>query len=102
MKIVVVCAGGYSSSIVMNRLVKWGEAHGEEVDCKAVGAAAMEGYPDPYDCVLVAPQVGYQINTLREYTTKPVLAISAMDYAIANADSIMQQVVNALQKEGEN
>ena len=101
MKIVVVCAGGFSSSIVMNKLAKWGETHDEEIECDAVGATAVQSYPDPFDCILVAPQVAYQINSLKEFTDKPVLAISAMDYAIANADSIMEQVHNAINEKGE-
>ena len=101
MKIIVVCAGGFSSSIVMNKLVKWGTAHDEEVDCEAISASAIETYPERFDCVLVAPQVSYQINSIQEFTDKPVLAISAMDYAIANADGIMQQVHNAINEKGE-
>ena len=85
----------------MNKLVKWGKEHGEDVDCKAVGITAMENYLEPFDCVLVAPQASYHIDSLREYIDKPVLAINAMDYAISNADSIMQQVHKALNEKGE-
>ena len=41
MKILICCAGGFSSSIVEKKLRDYGQTIGEEIEVKAVGTAEV-------------------------------------------------------------
>ena len=42
MKILLVCAGGMSTSVLMKKMEKWCAENGEELTIKAVGASSYE------------------------------------------------------------
>ena len=90
MKILLVCAGGLSSSIVMKKVRKYGEEIGEDIQIDAVGVIACEEESkNGYDCVLTAPQVRNRFNELKSKVTIPIDAIPPQDYAIGNAEKIV-------------
>lgn len=90
MKILLVCAGGLSSSIVMKKVRKYGEEIGEEITIDAVGAFEVEDVWNKYDCILTAPQVRNKFNEIKETAGIPVAAMPPQDYAIANASNIVK------------
>lgn len=90
MKILLVCAGGLSSSIVMKKVRKYGEEIGEEIIIDAVGTAEVEHRWQEYDCILTAPQVRNRANEIKEAAGIPVAAMAPQDYAIANAANIVK------------
>ena len=49
--IVLMCAGGMSTSIIMKNIKKAADAEGLECEVSAIGRNA--------DCILLGPQVGY-------------------------------------------
>lgn len=89
MKILLVCAGGLSSSIVMKKVRNYGEEIGEEISIDAVGVPAVAESYAQYDCVLAAPQVRNRMKDI-EATCQgvPVAAMPPQDYAIGNAKNI--------------
>lgn len=90
MKILLVCAGGLSSSIVMKKIRKYGEEIGEDIQIDAVGVAAVEDESKKgYDCVLTAPQVRNRFNDIKSKCSIPVESMSPQDYAIGNAKNIV-------------
>lgn len=90
MKILLVCAGGLSSSIVMKKVRKYGEENGEEITIDAVGAVEVEDVWQKYDCILTAPQVRNKFNEIKQTAGIPVAAMPPQDYAIANAANIVK------------
>jgi len=98
MKILLVCAGGFSTSILMKKIRSWGQANGREL---TVDATAQGGYEEKwrnYDIILLGPQIAYNAASIRENVTIPVVAIPARDYGMGNVDSIMKLADEALQK----
>lgn len=90
MKILLVCAGGLSSSIVMKKVRKYGEEIGEDIQINAVGVSSVElESRKGYDCVLTAPQVRNRFNDIKKWCEIPVEAMPAQDYAIDNAKNIV-------------
>ena len=77
MKILLVCAGGMSTSILMKKI-------------KAVGLAEYQDICSGYDIVMVGPQVSYRLNEIKENTGLPCAAIESFDYAVANCPNIMK------------
>ncbi len=90
MKILLVCAGGLSSSIVMRKVRKYGEEIGEDIIIDAVGVPAVEeSAKQGYDCVLTAPQVRNRFKDIKSWCSIPVEAMPPQDYAIGNAKNIV-------------
>lgn len=99
MKVLLCCAGGLSSSILMRKMKTWADGHGEELDIIAVGTMeALDIWKEGYECVLVAPQVSYRLKEMREEIKIPVVEVPSLDYAIGNAENVMKLVHKTLGK----
>lgn len=90
MKILLVCAGGMSTSILMKKMETYWKEQGEELEIKAVGLAEYQDTCSAYDIVMVGPQVSYRLNEIKENTHLPCAAIESFDYAVANCPNIMK------------
>jgi len=80
MKILLVCAAGLSTSILMKKLEKYAEQNGIELDIDAVGIGEYQETCANYDVLLLGPQVSYQLNTVKQGSGKPTAVIPAQDY----------------------
>lgn len=89
MKILLVCAGGMSTSILMKKMEKYWKEAGEELEIKAVGLGEYQDVYQNYDIVMVGPQVSYRLKEVKENTGLPCSAIQSFDYAVANCPNIM-------------
>ena len=84
MKVLLCCAGGLSSSILMKKMKTWADAHGEDLEIQAMGTGeAVETWQNGYECVLLAPQVSYRLKL-------PIAEVPSLDYAIGNAENVMK------------
>lgn len=90
MKILLICAGGFSTSILMKKVRKWAESNGQDVTIDAMGKDAYENVWKEYDCILTGPQIAYAIDDIKESVDIPVAQINSTDYAIGNVDNIMK------------
>lgn len=90
MKILLVCAGGMSTSILMKKMEEYWKEAGEELEIKAVGLGEYQDVFTNFDIVLVGPQVSYRLKEIKENTLLPCDAIPSFDYAIANCPNIMK------------
>ena len=100
MKILICCAGGFSSSIVEKKLRDYGQTIGEEIEVKAVGTAEVsEIIKDGYQVLLYAPQVRNRARDLEATATKagvPCALMAPQDYALANATNIYKQAKKSI------
>lgn len=92
MKIMLICAGGMSTGILMKKMEKWGIEKGVDLEVKAFGIGAYEEVSKDYDVVLLGPQISYKANEIRAKIDKPLDLIQSFDYAVGNVDNIMKQV----------
>lgn len=58
-KILLSCAGGFSTSLLVNKMKEAAKAEGKEYEIKAVAAAQVEDIieKDAPDCILIGPQI---------------------------------------------
>jgi cellobiose PTS system EIIB component len=89
MKILLVCAGGMSTSMLMKKMETFWKETEEELEIKAVGLGEYQDVYQNYDIVMVGPQVSYRIKEIKEITGMPCDAIPSFDYAVANCPNIM-------------
>lgn len=90
MKILLVCAGGMSTSMLMKKMETYWKEQGEDLTIKAVGLAEYQDVCKDFDIVLVGPQVSYRLKEITENTSLPCAAIESFDYAVANCPNIMK------------
>lgn len=91
-KILLICAGGMSTGILMKKMEKYAEEHGINLKIDAVGMSAYEDMYKDYEVILLGPQVSYKKTEIEEITQMPIAVIAAYDYAIGNVANIMKQV----------
>lgn len=90
MKILFVCAGGLSTSIIMKKINKYAVETGEDITVDAVGVGEVEDVWSKYDCILTAPQIRNRVNEIKEEVQIPVGSMAPQDYAIGNAENIIK------------
>lgn len=66
MKVLFVCSGGMSSSIVVNALKKEGEKAGVEMEVHAIGTGEVaEEIGNGWDVCMVAPQIRHRFDSVK-------------------------------------
>lgn len=90
MKILLVCAGGMSTGLLMKKLKAYWEEKGEDHTIDAVGLTSYQDVYKNYDVVMTGPQVSYRLKQIKEDTGLPCEEIPSFDYAIGNCENIMK------------
>ena len=89
-KIVLFCAGGMSTGILVNNMRKAAAAAGKEYDINAYGLSEQDNYGPDADVILVGPQVRYAVNGLKaKFPTKPIEAIDVRTYGMMKGDVVL-------------
>ena len=93
MKVLLVCAGGMSTSILMTKMEKYAAEKGIPFEIAAVGLAEYKDvWQNGYDCILMGPQVSYRKDELKSVVSIPVDVIPPADYGIGNCPNIFKQL----------
>ena len=97
MKVLLVCSGGMSSSIVVKAVKKEADKQGFPLEIKAVGTGEFEDElrDGNYNLVIVAPQVKHRLKNFEEQA-KPfdvlVEMIVPMGYTPIGASKVLDQI----------
>ncbi|KZT77534.1 PTS system cellobiose-specific IIB component [Lactiplantibacillus plantarum] len=92
--VLLVCAGGMSTSILMKKLQQYRDEQGVARQIKAVGLSAYEDVYQDYDVILMGPQVAYRQSEVEKGTGLPVAAIPPLDYAVGDSAHIFKLAEN--------
>ena len=92
MKLLLLCAGGASTSILMKKMVRYAESIGMDFTVEAHGVGSYEDYAQDFDVIMLGPQVSYRRDLIASDTGKPVGVVSSLDYALGNAENIFKQI----------
>ena len=101
LRIKLFCAGGMSTSILVNKMKKAAEARGLEVDIDAYPESTLAARIDECDIVLLGPQVRYMLAKAKEICEPkgvPVDVISMQDYGLMNGEKVLDAAVALLNK----
>lgn len=76
MNILLVCAAGMSTSLLVNRMNDAAKAKGIELNIEAHPVGSIDSYGEQADVILLGPQVRYELkNVQKSYPDKPVEVI---------------------------
>lgn len=95
MKVLMVCSGGMSSSMIVDAVKKEAEKENFNLEIKAVGTETFENQIIDYDLGLAAPQVRHRLDKFKEVgaaANKPVDVIDPMGYTPIGAPKILKQI----------
>lgn len=90
-KIVLLCAGGLSTSILVNKMKTSAKESGYEYDIDAFSIDAVVAVAKDADCILVAPQASHRIKEISEYVDCPIGDIDMMVYGMMDGQKALEQ-----------
>lgn len=98
--IVLCCAAGMSTSILVQRMKDAAQKKGIEVSIKAVPVAEFKENIDTADIVLLGPQVKYeqaQLQAIAGPMGKTVAVIDMMDYGMMKGDVVLDKALKMME-----
>lgn len=98
MRILLVCAGGLSTGLLMKKMEAYWKEIGEPLQIRAAGLADYAQACQEADVVLVGPQVAYHFDEISRTAGIPCAAIDSTDYALGNCASLHDQAQALLEK----
>jgi len=98
-KIVLCCAAGMSTSMLVQRMLSEAQTRGLDVEIVAVPIASFESIIDSADVVLLGPQVRYELPRLSAAAGvlgKKVEMINMMDYGTMRGDKVLDAALELI------
>jgi PTS system cellobiose-specific IIB component len=95
MNILLCCAAGMSTSLLVTKMEKAAKEQGIEAKIWAVSADSVRNHIDQADVLLLGPQVRYllpQMKKLGEEKNIPVDAINPIHYGTCNGAEVLKFV----------
>jgi len=97
MNILLCCAAGMSTSLLVTKMEAAAKGQGFELKIWAEGADAVKDHIDQADVLLLGPQVRYllpQMKRLGEEKNIPVDMINPVHYGMCNGPEVLKQAMN--------
>lgn len=94
-RIVLMCAAGASTSILVKRMRGAAAKEGYECTVEAHSVNDAKAYAD-VDVILLGPQVRFQLADVRSKVNCPVEPIEMRDYGAMNGEAVLAQAKKAM------
>lgn len=95
--IVLLCAGGMSTSLLVNKMKATAKEYEYDCDINAYGVSALDDVAPAADIVLLGPQVRFQKKRMQEkYPDKIFIDMDMRNYGTMNGKAILDQVIEIL------
>ena len=88
MKVLLVCAMGMSTSILMKKLEKYAAEQGINFSIAAQSVNTYKTVCHEYDCILMGPQISYQKDNIAAASGIQVAVIPPTDYGTGNFNNV--------------
>ncbi len=105
MKILLVCAGGFSTTMMMEamkKVVKQSQKLAEkDYPMEAIGVDKLDRYLQEYDVILVGPQLSHKYDYIKEEADKlqkPTVLLTSDIYGAMDGATVMKQALIAYRK----
>lgn len=96
-KVMLACAGGMSSSILVKNLQVAAKKHGKDYQVWTTAGAAVENeiQKNHPDCILIGPQIAYMVDTTlkpaADSANIPLEVMDMHDYGTMDGEAILKQ-----------
>ncbi len=94
-RIMLACAGGMSTSLLMNKMTDAADKRGIEVTVNAIGEKSIAAHLGEFDVLLLGPQVRYVLKDAQKVVngTVPVEVIDMRDYGTMNGAKVLDKAL---------
>ncbi|MHC5228047.1 PTS sugar transporter subunit IIB [Enterococcus sp. LJL99] len=95
-RIMLACAGGFSTSMLVERMKEAAKSKGIDVTIDATAEGKLDKIIDHVDIVLLGPQVGHMEDSLKaKFVDKPVKisTITSIDYGMMNGEKVLNDAL---------
>lgn len=90
MKIILACAAGMSTSMLVESMKKSAVQKGMELEIKAVPVSSLSSHTEGTDIILLGPQVSYMKEQVAaDYPSILVNVVHMMDYGMMNGEKVL-------------
>jgi PTS system cellobiose-specific IIB component len=90
--IILICAAGMSTSLLVNKMKTAASEEGKEVHIEAMSANIFATYQEPVDILLLGPQISFleeEMKTTYEPKGIKVAVIDMKDYGMMNGKKVL-------------
>ena len=103
MNILLVCAAGMSTSLLVNRMNDAAKAKGIELNIEAHPVGSIDSYGEQADVILLGPQVRFQKAQIEKLVADagldlPIDVINMKDYGMMNGKAVYEFALNLMKK----
>lgn len=101
MKILLVCAAGMSTSLIVEKMKKAVKPEDGEVQILAAPVEQFENLVKDYDVVLLGPQIRFkkrEFDKVAATYNVPLDIINTTDYGMVRGDKILQHAMSLVKK----
>ena len=98
-KILLLCAAGMSTSMVVKKMQASAKEKGIDVHIEAHGVETIQDYLVEYDLFLLGPQIRFkkdELQKLADPLNKRVEVINMMDYGMMKGEIILDDALKML------
>ncbi|AGF58668.1 PTS system cellobiose-specific IIB component [Clostridium saccharoperbutylacetonicum] len=95
--ITLICAGGFSTSMLVSNMEEAAKDKGVDVVIRAIAESKFVEYENDTDILLLGPQVGYLLEEIKErYVSKKmkIAVIDSIDYGMMNGEKVLNDALN--------
>ncbi len=91
-------AAGMSTSLLVSKMQKAAKAQGEDVDIFATAASDADNKleSEQPDILMLGPQVSYMLSQFKEKVKIPVEVINMQDYGLMNGEKVLNQALKEI------
>lgn len=96
-KITLICAGGFSTSMLVSKMEESAKNKKIEVEIRATADSKFWEYENDTDVLLLGPQVGYLLDKFKKkYADKEmkISIIDSVDYGMMNGKKVLDDAIN--------
>ncbi|MGG0175405.1 PTS sugar transporter subunit IIB [Gottfriedia acidiceleris] len=100
MNILLCCAAGMSTSLIVSKMEKVAESKGISARIWAVSESVVRSEIDEADVLLLGPQVRFLLEEMEEICEEkniPVEVINMMNYGMCDGEAILEQAINLIE-----
>lgn len=101
-KIILACAGGFSTSMLVERMEEYAKNNNIDVEISAMAEVKLAEVINTTDIVLLGPQVGHLEESLKKkYRDMKVIinTINFMDYGVMDGEKVLNETLDLYNKE---
>lgn len=95
--IVLICAQGMSTGMLMNKMRDYAERIGYECNIKAFAVNQAKKIAEEADCILIGPQIRYELESVKKQCPGiPVEVIDMVSYGRLDGEKVLKSAINLM------